>query len=89
MLSWDRSAKLKKIKLLPSALIAVIVSVLLNNLFSALDSHLAVPENQLVHLPALSSWQDLKDFVIFPRFQWIYESIYLGNRCNDCDCSIH
>lgn len=68
MLSWDRSSKLKKIKLLPSALIAVIVSVLLNNLFSALDSHLAVPENQLVHLPALSSWQDLKDFVIFPDF---------------------
>jgi len=69
MLSWDRSSKLKKIKPLPSALIAVIVSVLLNNLFSALDSHLAVPENQLVHLPALSSWQDLKDFVIFPDFR--------------------
>lgn len=69
MLSWDRSAKLKKIKLLPSALIAVIVSVLLNNLFIALDSHLAVPKNQLVHLPALSSWQDLKDFVIFPDFR--------------------
>lgn len=68
MLSWDHSAKLKKIKLLPSALIAVIVSVLLNNLFIALDSHLAVPKNQLVHLPALSSWQDLKDFVIFPDF---------------------
>lgn len=69
MLGWDHSAKLKKIKLLPSALIAVIVSVLLNNLFIALDSHLAVPENQLVHLPAFSSWQDLKDFVIFPDFR--------------------
>ena len=69
MLSWDRSSKLKKIKLLPSALISVIVSVLLNNLFIALDSHLAVPENQLVHLPALSSWQDLKDFVILPDFR--------------------
>ena len=68
MLGWEHSAKLKKIKPLPSALIAVIVSVLLNNLFIALDSHLAVPENQLVHLPALSSWQDLKDFVIFPDF---------------------
>ena len=33
-----------------------------------MDSHLAVPENQLVHLPVLSSWQDLKDFVIFPDF---------------------
>lgn len=69
MLGWDHSAKLKKIKPLPSTLIAVIVSVLLNNLFIALDSHLAVPENQLVHLPALSSWQDLKDFVIFPDFR--------------------
>jgi len=68
MLIWERSAKLKKIKLLPSALIAVIVSILLNNLFIALDSHLAVPENQLVHLPVLSSWQDLKDLVIFPDF---------------------
>ena len=55
MLSWDRSSKLKKIKLLPSALISVIVSVLLNNLF--------------IDLPALSSWQDLKDFVILPDFR--------------------
>ena len=89
MLGWDHSAKLKKIKLLPSALIAVIVSVLLNNLFIALDSHLAVPENQLVHLPAFSSWQDLKDFVIFPDFRgFTHPSIWVTGG-GDCDCCIH
>lgn len=75
ILAWDSSAKLRKIKMLPSALIAVLVSILLNNFFIATGSHLAIPQNQLVQLPEPQTWQDLKDLVVLPDFKGFSNSI--------------
>lgn len=75
ILGWDSSPKLKSIKVLPSALIAVIVSVLLNELFISLDSHLAIPADQLVQLPVPHSWIDVENLVVFPDFAGFGTSI--------------
>lgn len=67
MIGWDNSPKLKKIKLLPSALIAVIVSVILNAFFTAWHSPLVIPRSQLVQLPIFDSWDDFANLLTFPN----------------------
>lgn len=68
IVGWESSAKLKKIKLLPAALIAVIVSILINELFIATDSYLAIPTSQLVQLPTPNSWQEMETLLVLPDF---------------------
>lgn len=75
MLGWDSSPKLKKIKWLPSALIAVLVSVIINRLFISSGSYLAIPENQLVQLPVPHSWDDMKHLIVLPNFSGFTNSI--------------
>lgn len=68
MLAWDRSPCLKQLKMLPSALVAVIVSIGINQLFIATNSHLAIPANQLVQLPIAQNWQEMQHLVRLPDF---------------------
>ena len=68
IISWDSSTKLKRIKQLPSALIAVIVSVLINHIFIATNSYLAIPSEQLVRLPVIENWNDFQTFITLPDF---------------------
>lgn len=51
MLLWDRVAFLKRIKILPGPLVAVVVGVLLNELFVLTNSPLAITKEHLVSLP--------------------------------------
>lgn len=75
MLGWDSSPTLKKIKMLPSALIAVIISICLNRLFIGMDSSLAIPATQLVQLPIPNSWAEMSDLIRFPDFAGFSSSI--------------
>lgn len=68
LLAWDNIPALKKLKFLPGALIAVIAGILLNELFKATGSSLAIGEEHLVPLKAPESLEDYKTFLTFPDF---------------------
>ncbi|VEI44359.1 integral membrane sulfate transporter [Actinobacillus equuli] len=75
MLAWDSSPRLKQLKMLPSALVAVIVSIGINQLFIATSSHLAIPANQLVQLPIAQNWQEMRHLVRLPDFSGFGSSV--------------
>ncbi|MFA7444528.1 MAG: SulP family inorganic anion transporter [Flavobacteriaceae bacterium] len=69
ILVWDKIDFLKKIKLLPSALVAVIIGTLLNEVFIATGSSFAVTSsNYLVELPVVGNFDEFKAIFILPDF---------------------
>lgn len=64
---WEKMG-LAKLKLLPSALIAVLAGVLLNTLFQYFDSNLAIPLTQRVQLPEPHSLEEAERLIRFPDF---------------------
>lgn len=58
MLTWEKVDFLKKIKVLPGPLVAVVVGVLLNELFVMTNSPLAITKEHLVNLPVPASFGD-------------------------------
>lgn len=68
LLTWDNVAALKKIKMLPGALVAVAVGILLNQLFIATGSSLAITSEHLVTLPVPQSAEDFKNLITIPDF---------------------
>lgn len=71
MIAWERVPFLKKLKLVPGALVAVVVSVVLNELFISSGSSLAINKAHLVNLPIPDSFQELKNIVLTPDFSGI------------------
>ncbi|MDH2997807.1 hypothetical protein A1D22_00460 [Pasteurellaceae bacterium LFhippo2] len=74
ILGWDRNPRLKKLKLLPSALIAVFVGIALNNLFIFFDTPLAIPATQLVQLPNIHSLEEAQSLIRLPDFSGLSNS---------------
>jgi len=68
LLAWDHIAVLKRIKMLPGALVAVVAGILLNELFKMSGSSLAIGKNHLVSLPVPKSLDDFKNLIIMPDF---------------------
>lgn len=68
LIIWDKIPFLKKIKMLPAALIAVIVGILMNQLLISSGSSLAVSTDHLVKLPVPQSAEDFKALITFPDF---------------------
>jgi len=68
LLTWDNVAALKKIKMLPGALVAVVAGILLNQLFIATGSSLAISAEHLVTLPVPQSADDFKNLITIPDF---------------------
>ncbi len=58
MLVWEKVAFLKRIKILPGPLVAVVIGVLLNELFVLSGSPLAIGKEHLVSLPVPASFGD-------------------------------
>lgn len=71
LIGWTKIEALKKLKLVPPALIAVIVSVVLNEFFIQSGSNLAVAKNHLVSLPVPSSLEEFKAIIVTPDFNSI------------------
>jgi MFS superfamily sulfate permease-like transporter len=67
ILIWDRIPSLKSIKLLPSALIAVVVGVLINE-FVFRGTSLEITSKYLVTLPIPTSFDEIKAIVVTPNF---------------------
>jgi MFS superfamily sulfate permease-like transporter len=56
LIAWTKVGFLKKLKLLPGALVAVIVGVILNDTFQYTGSNLAISQEHLVSLPIPASF---------------------------------
>lgn len=56
MLTWEKVDFLKKIKILPGPLVAVVVGVVLNEIFVATGSSVAIGREHLVNLPVPTSF---------------------------------
>ena len=68
LLAWDNIPVLKKMKMLPGALVAVAVGILLNQLFIISGSSLAIGKEHLVSLPVPKTIDDFKNLVVLPDF---------------------
>jgi MFS superfamily sulfate permease-like transporter len=71
LISWDKVPFLKKLKLVPSALIAVTIGVILNEIFIGTGSTLAIGKEHLVSLPVPSSLEEFKSIIVTPNFSGI------------------
>jgi len=63
--------KNKFLSVIPGALIVVIISILLNNLFGTIDKNLKVTSIHLVQLPVPKSIDDFLGFFSFPDFSYL------------------
>lgn len=68
LLTWEKVAFLKRIKMLPGALVAVIAGILLNQFFVSIGSSLAISAEHLVPLPVPQSIEDFKNLITLPDF---------------------
>ena len=68
LIVWDKIPALKKIKMLPAALVAVTAGIVINLLFTSSGSSLAVTTDHLVKLPVPKSAEDFKALITFPNF---------------------
>ncbi|MDX6184010.1 SulP family inorganic anion transporter [Flavobacterium sp. Fl-77] len=68
LISWDKVSFLKKLKLVPGALIAVLAGVILNEIFISSGSPLAISKEHLVSLPVPKSFDEFKSILILPDF---------------------
>lgn len=69
LLLWERAVSLRKIKMLPGALVAVTAGILLNQLFISSGSSWAISTNQLVNLPVITGLGDLSTLITTPNFE--------------------
>jgi MFS superfamily sulfate permease-like transporter len=71
LISWTQVPFLKKLKLIPGALVAVITGIVLNELFVASGSSLAIASSHLVSLPVPTSLEEFKSIIVTPNFAGI------------------
>jgi len=62
---------LKRLKLIPGALVAVVIGIIINELFIRSGSHFAIGKEHLVSLPAPASLDDFQQIIVFPDFTGI------------------
>ena len=74
LISWNKIDFLKKLKLVPAALIAVIIGVVLNEFFIQSESSLAISSEHLVSLPVPTTVEEFKNIIVSPDFSAITNS---------------
>jgi MFS superfamily sulfate permease-like transporter len=74
LILWNKVDVLRKIKLIPAALVAVIVSILLNEFFIQSGSNLAIVKEHLVRLPVPTTLVEFKNIIVTPDFTAISNS---------------
>lgn len=68
LIIWDKVPALRRLKMLPGALVAVAAGILLNEAFKLSGSGLAIGTNHLVSLPVPQSVEDFKNLIVMPDF---------------------
>lgn len=74
LILWNKVEFLKNIKLVPAALVAVVLSILLNEFFIQSGSDLAIASEHLVNLPVPNTLAEFKNIVVTPDFTAISNS---------------
>jgi MFS superfamily sulfate permease-like transporter len=74
LILWTKVDFLKKLKLVPPALVAVIISILLNEIFIQTGSRFSIKPDHLVNLPVPDSFEAFKNIFLFPDFHSITNS---------------
>lgn len=74
MLVWDKPFIKKRVKLVPGALVAVLVSIAINEVFKALNSPLIVGPDHLVQIKAAGSAKEFLGFFTLPDFNGFLNS---------------
>ncbi len=74
LILWNKVDVLKKLKLVPAALVAVIISIVLNEYFIQTGSSLAIGKEHLVNLPVPSSLDEFKNIIVLPDFTAVTNS---------------
>ena len=74
LIAFNKVPALKKIKAVPGALIVVIVGILINEVFKATGSSLAISQEHLVTLPVASSVNEFLAQISSPDFSAIMNS---------------
>jgi MFS superfamily sulfate permease-like transporter len=74
LILWNKVDFLKKIKLVPPALVAVIVSIVLNEFFIQTGSDLTIAKEHLVNLPVPTTIEEFKNILVYPDFASITNS---------------
>jgi MFS superfamily sulfate permease-like transporter len=67
LIAWDKVPFLKKLKLIPGALVAVVAGVILNEIFTATGSSFAIAKEHLVSLPVPGSFDEFKSIIVTPN----------------------
>jgi MFS superfamily sulfate permease-like transporter len=68
LIIWDKVPALKKIKLMPAALVAVITGIIINEIFIRSGLSMALDASHLVTLPVLSSITEIGTLFTLPDF---------------------
>jgi MFS superfamily sulfate permease-like transporter len=71
LIMWENIKALKKLKILPGALVAVLTGILINEFFINTGSPLALSHSHLVTLPVPESFTDIAGIIITPDFSAI------------------
>jgi MFS superfamily sulfate permease-like transporter len=68
LIIWDKVPTLRRMKMLPGALVAVLAGILLNEAFKLSGSSLAIGTQHLVSLPVPQTLDDFKNLITMPDF---------------------
>jgi MFS superfamily sulfate permease-like transporter len=68
LVAFNKVAALKRIKILPGALVVVIVGIIINEIFIRTGSSLAISQAHLVTLPTASSFEEFRSHFTSPNF---------------------
>jgi len=71
LITWEKVPALRKLKMLPGALVAVILGIVINEILKVTGSSLALESSHLVTLPVPESFEDIKGFIVMPDFSAI------------------
>lgn len=74
MIIWDKPFIKKKVKFIPGALVAVVVSILMNEFFKATNSPLQVEQEHLVQIKAAGTASEFLSFFTLPDFNGFLNS---------------
>jgi MFS superfamily sulfate permease-like transporter len=68
LIAWGKLKVFSKLKIIPAALVAVIVSIVLNEYFARTGSSLQISKEHLVSLPIPQSFAEFTNIIVTPDF---------------------
>lgn len=69
---WDKVAWLRKMKMIPAALVVVLIGIAMNALFRTIMPGWSIDNSMLVSLPEIKKPEDLSTLITFPAFSGFF-----------------